>query len=471
MQNKTPFDSKGDIFRWGPVPGKFLYVSTFVETHYQAFRAKFAENWSETLWMFKDGRSFWVNNTPDVVAAGQRVFVKYMLPSISREGIYKEWQGYDREIASLEKHIGSLKLSAASDSELLKLWNNFNDLYLKFWVAGSIPELANYGSTEYLTEKLKPIITDQDELRSALEVLTAPEQISFYQEEEIALVNTSDLKKHVEQFYWLKNSYAGTQILSESWFAEHKKEIPTDFESNVKTKLAETAKRKASFQAQYNLPPEIMAIAKAITYGIEWQDERKKSIFIILHYIDVLTSEVARRYKYSFDELHNLWHNQIAEIISGQDLHEELKKRANGFGVWFFHDCRELSSQEVDFYWNLYGTEKSAVGASEVRGAVASKGSGAMIKGVVHILFDPTKVESFKEGEVLVAPMTSPEYVFAMKKACAVLTDTGGLTSHAAITSRELNIPCIVGTKTVTTVFKNGDLVEIDPVKGTAKKV
>ena len=67
--------------------------------------------------------------------------------------------------------------------------------------------------------------------------------------------------------------------------------------------------------------------------------------------------------------------------------------------------------------------------------------------------------------------MTSPEYIFAMRKAGAVLTDTGGLTSHAAIVSRELGVPCLVGTKLATKIFKNGDVVEIDPEAGTAKKL
>jgi pyruvate,water dikinase len=62
--------------------------------------------------------------------------------------------------------------------------------------------------------------------------------------------------------------------------------------------------------------------------------------------------------------------------------------------------------------------------------------------------------------------MTSPEYVFVMKKASAVLTDTGGLTSHAAIVSRELGVLCIVGTKVATHVLKDGDMVEVDAEKG-----
>ena len=76
-----------------------------------------------------------------------------------------------------------------------------------------------------------------------------------------------------------------------------------------------------------------------------------------------------------------------------------------------------------------------------------------------------------KDGEILVAPMTSPDYIVAMRKASAIVTDVGGLMSHAAIISRELGIPCIVGTKIATQVLKDGDLVEVDANKGIIKKL
>ena len=88
---KLPFDSRGNIFRWGPVPGKFLYTSAFAEVHYKHFRERYGENWPETVWLFKDVRSFWINNAPDVNATGERIFVKYLLPRVSREKIYREW--------------------------------------------------------------------------------------------------------------------------------------------------------------------------------------------------------------------------------------------------------------------------------------------------------------------------------------------------------------------------------------------
>ena len=82
------------------------------------------------------------------------------------------------------------------------------------------------------------------------------------------------------------------------------------------------------------------------------------------------------------------------------------------------------------------------------------------------MLRNTKEIAEFKEGEILVANQTTPEFVVAMKKAAAVVTDQGGVTAHAAIISRELKVPCIVGTKNATRILKTGDMVEVDAEKG-----
>lgn len=98
-----------------------------------------------------------------------------------------------------------------------------------------------------------------------------------------------------------------------------------------------------------------------------------------------------------------------------------------------------------------------------VKGAAASPGIGT---GKVKILKSPKQINKVKQGDVLVAPMTSPDYVPAMKRAAAIVTDQGGLTSHAAIVSRELGVPCVVGTKEATKKLKEDVLVTVDGGKG-----
>lgn len=102
-----------------------------------------------------------------------------------------------------------------------------------------------------------------------------------------------------------------------------------------------------------------------------------------------------------------------------------------------------------------------------VKGLPASPGK---VSGRVHVILDPSRIDEFKEGEILVTEMTAPDWVPAMKKAKAIVTDSGGMTCHASIVSRELGIPCIVGTKSrgeaATVTILDGIDVTIDATHG-----
>jgi len=101
----------------------------------------------------------------------------------------------------------------------------------------------------------------------------------------------------------------------------------------------------------------------------------------------------------------------------------------------------------------------------DLEGEPASPGTAT---GVVIIIKTPKEINRVKSGQILVTTMTTPDFVPAMKKVNGIVTDKGGQTSHAAIVSRELGVPCVVGTKTATKDLKEGDVVTID---GTSGKV
>ncbi|MGA2573672.1 MAG: phosphoenolpyruvate synthase [Candidatus Methanomethylicaceae archaeon] len=98
-----------------------------------------------------------------------------------------------------------------------------------------------------------------------------------------------------------------------------------------------------------------------------------------------------------------------------------------------------------------------------LRGLPASPG---MVAGKAHVILDAKHISEFQNGEILVTEMTSPDWAPAMRKSLAIVTDSGGITCHAAIVSRELGIPCVVGTGTATTVIKTGQLITVDATHG-----
>ena len=97
-----------------------------------------------------------------------------------------------------------------------------------------------------------------------------------------------------------------------------------------------------------------------------------------------------------------------------------------------------------------------------------SPASPGIASGPVKLILDPSQIDKVLDGDILVAEMTTPDFVPAMKRAVAIVTDRGGRTAHAAIVSRELGIPCIVGTEKATATLKDGQVITVN---GTGGKV
>lgn len=153
----------------------------------------------------------------------------------------------------------------------------------------------------------------------------------------------------------------------------------------------------------------------------------------------------------------------------------EIMKREEGFG--FFSD----SEGNVEIEYGNYEENKNKLeqvfleqqdlvideNATEIKGQIGSKGNA---RGKVKIIINlATESDKMQEGDILVTGMTRPEFVPLMKKAAAIITDEGGITSHAAIISREMNIPCIIGTKIATKILKDNYEVEVNANEGIVK--
>lgn len=104
----------------------------------------------------------------------------------------------------------------------------------------------------------------------------------------------------------------------------------------------------------------------------------------------------------------------------------------------------------------------------EITGSIAYKGKAT---GKVRRISNKDDISAMQDGEIVVTSMTRPEMILALEKAAAFVTDQGGLLSHAAIVSRELKKPCIIGTQNATKLLKTGDLIEVDATKGIVTKI
>lgn len=145
---------------------------------------------------------------------------------------------------------------------------------------------------------------------------------------------------------------------------------------------------------------------------------------------------------------------------------DELRKRAGGCLLiagkdLYVETLERFAAQHPDYVFHDLITAAEEV--HELRGQVAQRGN---VTGRVRVVRNQREMTAVEKGDILVAPMTTPDFLPAMKKAAAFVTNEGGITCHAAIVSREFKKPCIIGTKIATNVLHDGDLVEVDAERG-----
>ncbi len=188
-----------------------------------------------------------------------------------------------------------------------------------------------------------------------------------------------------------------------------------------------------------------------------------------VHHLIKLWLEIAKRLHLSWNELFSLRAKEIIQALQNESTYPNLKQiAAERYKDHAFileeKDVHILVGKALKKYRNTQEEEQEILAnIRKIKGQVASSG---VASGKIHILFTDEDVTSFKRGEILVSVATNPIFMPAMEKAIAIITDEGGLLSHAAVVSRELHVPCIVGTKVATRILKDNDLVEVDATKG-----
>ena len=161
-----------------------------------------------------------------------------------------------------------------------------------------------------------------------------------------------------------------------------------------------------------------------------------------------LLSEIASRFNMELRDIVQLIPSEITALLSIEERRRNYYWEINGDRVTV--DDRPPLEEEKLFM-------------KEFPGQVASRGKA---RGIVKIIRNLKEISKVEEGDILVTQMTSPDMTIAMSKAAAIITDEGGILCHAAIVSREIGKPCIIGTNVATKVLRNGDLVDVDAEKG-----
>jgi phosphohistidine swiveling domain-containing protein len=173
----------------------------------------------------------------------------------------------------------------------------------------------------------------------------------------------------------------------------------------------------------------------------------------------------------SWHEINLLTDSEILDLLRGKNREQKkiIEHRKNNKIAFYNTNKGEiafLNKKDLQKFIKLFGTYGGNDGL--VSGMIANKG---IVRGHAKIILTPNDFQKFKQGDILIADMTSTDFIPIMKKAAAFVTDEGGLACHAAIVSREYGKPCVIGTKIATKVFRDGDFVEVDADKGNVIKI
>ncbi len=187
-------------------------------------------------------------------------------------------------------------------------------------------------------------------------------------------------------------------------------------------------------------------------------------------YFRNLSRVIAKKENRNSDLLTCLTQLEFEEYLEDKNLPEDkiLEKRYRKSALYFSNsEAFYLFDKDVD---NLEKAivDSNSVGKEDIKGIPAFPG---VVKGICRIVPDPNNYKRFNKKDILITGMTRPEFLHLVSLCSAIVTDSGGILSHAAITAREFKKPCIVGTGVATKVFKDGDMVEVDANKGIVRKI
>lgn len=350
------------------------------------------------------------------------------------------------------------------------LWLSANDILVDY-ISGFLEKDYNLEKSDILTliTSPRPSFTSREE-KSLLKIALQANLDKGFSEQPKAVKRLFD--KHAKYWGFIPWDYIGPIF----WQAEDFYQRAIAISNNKKTIRKALAEKEGYYKAlikkqnflmkRHRIKTSHRRLIRDLWMVSSMQDDKKevcglaqfalqRSIFP--YFAKVLGITARDCIKFSEEELWKAYRKK-------KSLRKALAKRLQA--ITSITDIRGTHLLTGKRAAAVYKRFNFVIKKDNISGAAASIGR---VRGRVRIALSPKEIDGVRKGDILVVIMTTPDYIPAMKLAAAIITDEGGLTSHAAIISRELKIPCIVGTKNATKILKNGDLVEVDAGKGIVR--
>lgn len=365
-------------------------------------------------------------------------------------------------------NINRLDLKNLSNGKLNKIYEDYQEKLFRYSVFAWTSFILNIFVAERATKILDKYLTTKELVEQKQEIVD-----SLFKPEKLAAVlklqhdlrkpskglNTTQIKNLYLRYRWLSCLDIHNNPWTEKEFLTNIKSFPVISEKqtkpfNIYAKTLKTSPKDL----------EYLNIAKRFVYIKDVRDDyRRKGVFNALKLFD----EIGKRLGILRKDVSFLQTKEISLLLNEKTKVDKrnISDRKNGFVIFLDTNKKLVCLTGKSCIHILRKVKLSAEDnlLKELKGTIASKGRAEGMAVIVNGIKDLSRV---KEGNILIAVSTHPDYVPAMRKAMAIVTDEGGVTSHAAIVSREFGIPCIVGTKNATKLIKNGNYLIVDAING-----
>jgi len=428
----------------------------------------------------------------DYFLYSKKIFTHFVGNSAFIVKASKNVQKIGRDLLVHGQRVAKMDLTKLSNHQIQVLINQWKDKYQALVNWGLLFVFVDMG-TNYLTNGANQALSKSQlpkgvSVPEAFSILSTPLYKTAIFKEEEGLMNLANaasrdqklakfilhndyrqlpirfplfdkkIKNHLRKFAWVYYAYEGPaletgdvlkrlgELINEKNLSKkiiEKKNYLLDLRTR-QGRLLKGAKLTKSAQILIKLAKETMLIK-----GL-----RKDFMFQSFYLMEGLFKEICRRTGLSWGQVHHLRPEEVEAVLKGKIGSQELNDRIKHCA--YFSTGELVTGGAAQKFADLLSHEVSD--DKQITGQCACPGSA---RGKVKIINKREEMGKMEVGDILVSVATTPEVVSAMKKAAAIVTEIGGISCHAAIVSRELKIPCVIGTKIATKILKDGDMVEV----------
>ncbi len=457
------------------------------------FHRQTGRAYKKVLSVYRGYHQWFYFGEKDSFEVGEAVAKKFLKEPKFTEKVNKECMIWYKQMIALGKKIPAEKIKSLSDKHLLALYNEHTQVHIGRYEWGWIPvagDMFHNNLTNRLKDYLRGLGVKEDQINPDLVTLTSPNSKSPIQAEQEELLKIAALaeknnnklspatekllKAHYKKYYWTKYLFLGTQgVYDYAYYQTEIKRIlsegsPTKQLADIKTKFKEEVAKREALIKKLGVKGAWKTILDQWGGFMITKIYRRYGQIFLLYKMEFVLKEIARRHGLSLMQIRFMLPSEVNTLMktgkAPKNLHERTK-----FCVYFTEKNFEKIYTGKEAERLAKQTERKVDhNVTQLYGQTGCPGYG---KGRVKIVIRAEDMAKFEKGDILVSIATDPDIVPAMKKAAAIVTEQGGITSHAAIVSRELGVPCVIGTKIATKVLKDGDLVEVDANQGIVRKI